>query len=86
MSRASWPLQDAKNSFSTVVAAAEKGKPQLVTKHGRPAVVVVDAQTYERMATREKVNRPSLVDLLLAMPKDDIEFERIDAQLRDVQF
>jgi antitoxin Phd len=86
MSQASWPLQDAKNSFSAVVKAAEKGEPQLVTKHGRPAVVVVEARTYERMAANEKKNRPSFVDLLLAMPKDDGEFERIDAQLRDVEF
>ncbi|MDK9722940.1 MAG: type II toxin-antitoxin system Phd/YefM family antitoxin [Rhodospirillales bacterium] len=86
MSRASWPLQDAKNSFSAVVTAAEKGKPQLVTKHGRPSVMVVDVQTYDRMAANEKKNRPSFVDLLLAMPKDDGEFERIDATLRDVEF
>ncbi|TAN45958.1 MAG: type II toxin-antitoxin system Phd/YefM family antitoxin [Rhodospirillales bacterium] len=86
MSRASWPLQDAKNSLSRLVAAAEKGEPQLVTKHGRPAVVVVEAHAFERMAANEKKNRPSFVDLLLAMPKDDGEFERIDATLRDVEF
>ncbi|CAA6604423.1 Prevent-host-death protein [Rhodospirillaceae bacterium LM-1] len=86
MSRASWPLQDAKNSFSAVVAAAEKGKPQLVTKHGRPAVVVVEAQAFERMAANEKKNRPSFVDLLFAMPKDDGAFERIEANMRDVEF
>jgi len=32
-----WSLQDAKNSFSALVAAAQKGVPQTVTKRGKPA-------------------------------------------------
>jgi hypothetical protein len=30
----SWTLQGAKNQFSRVVAAAERGKPQFVSKRG----------------------------------------------------
>jgi hypothetical protein len=40
MAHRNWSIQDAKNRFSEVVEAAQC-RPQLVTKHGKPAVVVV---------------------------------------------
>jgi prevent-host-death family protein len=43
MRRGTWSVQDAKNRFSEVVEAAHR-TPQMVTKHGKPAVVVVDAK------------------------------------------
>jgi prevent-host-death family protein len=82
---ASWSLQDAKNRFSAVVAAAKR-EPQTVTKHGKPAVVVVDAAEFARLRGLDRVQAPSLPELLLAIPKDDGEFERIDVVLRDVEF
>lgn len=85
MAQRSWSVQDAKNRFSEVVAAARR-EPQMVTKHGKPAVVVVDAEQYERLRQLEKLKAPSFVDHLLAMPKDDGEFERFDLDLRDVDF
>jgi antitoxin Phd len=78
----SWTLQDAKNRFSAVVEAARRGQPQLVTKRGTPAVVVVAAEDYARLRTFEQAARPSFVDHLLAMPCDDERFERIDADPR----
>jgi antitoxin Phd len=66
-----WTLQDAKNKFSEVVERAQAGEPQRVTKRGRPAVVVVDAAEYERLAARKPV--PSLVEVLLNAPKGDFE-------------
>ncbi len=44
-----WPLHDAKNRFSALVEAAQRGQPQLVTKRGAPAVVVVAAEEFERL-------------------------------------
>ena len=44
-----WPLQDAKNRFSAVVNAAMAGIPQQVTRRGKPAVVVLAAEEYERL-------------------------------------
>jgi antitoxin Phd len=35
-----WALQDAKNRFSEVVDRAMEDGPQLVTRHGREAVVM----------------------------------------------
>ena len=36
-----WALQDAKNKFSAVSDAAWRGTPQIVTRHGKPIVVVI---------------------------------------------
>lgn len=72
-----WPLQDAKNRFSAVVDAALAGTPQRVTRRGRPAVVVLAVDEYERLCQLEKTNAPTLAGLLLAIPQDDEEFERL---------
>ncbi|WP_372837307.1 type II toxin-antitoxin system prevent-host-death family antitoxin, partial [Puniceibacterium confluentis] len=42
-------LQDAKNRFSAVVEAALSGRPQEVSRRGKPAVVVVAAEEYARL-------------------------------------
>ena len=44
-----WTLQDAKNKFSAVVRAALAGEPQRVTRRGKPAVVILDVDEYERL-------------------------------------
>ena len=77
-----WSLRDARNRFSAVVEAARGGEPQLVTKRGKPAVVVVAAEDYARLRTLEQAAPPSFVDHLLAMPCDDERFERLDADPR----
>jgi prevent-host-death family protein len=57
-------LREAKASLSAVVDAAEKGHPVMITKHGRPAAVVVSHQEW----TRLKQSVPSFAELLLAVP------------------
>jgi prevent-host-death family protein len=76
----SWQLQDAKNRFSEVVEKALTEGPQRVTRRGKPAVVVIAEAEYE---TLRKPSR-SFVEHLLAAPKVDIEFERMNFKLRDV--
>ena len=63
-----WSLQDAKNKFSAVVKAASQGEPQLVTRRGEPAVVVLAADTYEEMLRRERLSAPGFAQFLLSMP------------------
>lgn len=41
---AEWPLQDAKNKFSSLVNAALAGEPQRVTRRGKPVVAVLAAE------------------------------------------
>ena len=47
--RSRWRLQDAKARFSERVRMAHSDGPQHVTLHGRDAVVVVDADEFNRM-------------------------------------
>ena len=77
-----WQLQDAKNKFSELVNAALAGEPQRVTRRGQPAVVVVATEDYERLCRLEKSDAPSFGELLLEMPQDDQEFERLSAPAR----
>ena len=72
-----WSLQDARQKFSALVSAALAGEPQRVTRRGRPAVVVLAAEEYERLCLIEKANAPPLGELLLKIPQDDGEFERL---------
>lgn len=79
-----WPLHDAKNRFSAVVDAALAGAPQRVTRRGRPAVVVLAAEEYERLIHLEKTQAPTFPDLLLTIPQGGGEFERIRLPSRPV--
>jgi antitoxin Phd len=62
---------------------AAKRAPQTVTKHGKPAVVVVDVVEYERLRRLERARAPSFADVLLSMPQDGGEFSRRDVRMRD---
>lgn len=77
-----WSLQDAKNRFSAVVDAALAGVPQLVTRRGKPAVFVLAVDEYDRLCRLEKANAPTLAELLLAIPQNDQEFERLPLPAR----
>jgi antitoxin Phd len=78
-----WSVQDAKNRFSEVVNAAQRA-PQTVTRHGNPAVVILNAAEFERLQELQRARAPSLTDLLLEMPQDDEEFPRARVADRDV--
>ena len=44
-----WQLQTAKNRLSEVVDLAASRGPQTITRHGKPAAVVLSVQDYERI-------------------------------------
>jgi prevent-host-death family protein len=68
-----WTLQDAKNKFSAVVEAAQRGEPQHVTKRGVDAVVVLSADDYERLTQTQP--KKTFVEHLLSAPKLPEAFE-----------
>ena len=80
-----WSLQDAKNKFSAVVDAAQKGRAQVVTRRGVPTAVVLSIEEFEKLQRFEAAQSPSFIDHLLSMPTDDGEFERMAFQLRDFE-
>ncbi|MDQ7830473.1 MAG: type II toxin-antitoxin system Phd/YefM family antitoxin [Desulfovibrionaceae bacterium] len=83
-----WTLQDAKNKFSEVVNAACAGAPQVVTKRGKPSVVVVSMTDYERFVAQGKSPAPRFTEFLLSMPGGGAEADasREDIALREVEF
>jgi prevent-host-death family protein len=56
-------LRDAKASLSAVVDEAMKGKPAVITRHGKRQAVVLSYEEWERLSTV-----PSFGRLLMAAP------------------
>ena len=79
-----WSLQDAKNRFSAVVDAALRGEPQLVTRRGKPAVVVLSAETYDKLRELQRAEAAPFTELLLSMPQDDEPFGRAPVRPREI--
>ena len=83
---AEWALQDAKNRFSAVVDAALAATPQRVTRRGKPAVVVLAMREFERLCRLQKSEAPSFGELLAAIPRGDVDIERIPLSARALAF
>jgi len=58
-----WPVQDAKARFSEMLEACATHGPQMVTKRGIEAAVLVSAAQWHRLQSSA---RPTLKALLLA--------------------
>ncbi len=58
-----WPVQDAKARFSAMLDACMSDGPQIVTKRGAEAAVLVPVAEWKRLSDGA---RPSLKDVLLA--------------------
>lgn len=63
---ASWQLQDAKARFSEFLDAALKKGPQVVTRRGVEAAVLVPIEEWRRMRS---ASRPNIKELLLSGPR-----------------
>lgn len=64
-------LQEAKQQFSAVAEKAAGGQPQIVTKHGKPFVVIVSVAEWQN--SRPKKRR--LVEMLRSCPVDLTELD-----------
>jgi antitoxin Phd len=74
-------LKDAKAKLSTVVDQAIRGKPSVITRHGKPEAVVLGFADWERLS-----NVPSFGRLLMAAPLDPQDQpERNRAPMRDAK-
>ncbi len=58
----SWPVQDAKSRFSEFLNTALAEGPQIVTRRGVAAAVLLPIEQWRRM---ERMTRPDLKELLL---------------------
>jgi prevent-host-death family protein len=64
-----WPVQDAKARFSELLETCLKQGPQIVTKRGAEAAVLVSVEEWRRL---KEQSRPTLKDLLLS---DEARFD-----------
>lgn len=78
-----WQLQEAKNKFSRVVDDAQRKGPQLITRRGEEAVVVLSVADYKRL----KKQKGGLGDFLLQSPLhgSDLEIKRSRDLGRDIK-
>lgn len=76
-----WPLQDAKSRFSELVDRTLSEGPQLVTRRGADAVVVLAAPDYRRLAGQD-----SLLSTLLHAPRGEpLNVERPTDPIRPIE-
>jgi antitoxin Phd len=72
-------LKDAKAKFSAVVDQATRGKPTVITRHGKPEAVVLGFADWERLS-----RVPSFGKLLMSAPLEPGDLpERDRAAMRD---
>jgi prevent-host-death family protein len=78
-----WTVAEAKNKFSEVIEKARSEGPQTITRHGRSAVVVVDAETWARRTKRE--THGNFADFLRASPLhgSGLEAPRLKGGIRE---
>jgi antitoxin Phd len=77
-----WQLQDAKAHLSELVKKATSGEPQEITLRGKPTVVVLSTQQYEKL----RQPKQKLVNFLKQSPLAgiDINIERDKTSMRDI--
>lgn len=77
-----WQLQDAKAHLSELVKRASSGQPQEITLRGKPAVIVLSAQQYEKLKPKL-----SLVKFLRQSPLVgmDMNIKRDKSTMRDIE-
>jgi prevent-host-death family protein len=75
-----WQLQEAKNKFSEVVDEAIKHGPQIITKRGVEAVIVLSYAEYRKVM----LNQKKLSDFFRESPlvKVDLDLRRDKSGLR----
>ena len=66
-----WQLQDAKSKFSQLVESAMTDEPQIVTKHGYNAVVVLSYKDYEAMLQPKN----SIIEFFRNSPLAEVELD-----------
>jgi prevent-host-death family protein len=78
-----WQLQEAKNRFSEVVDKAAREGPQVVTRRGKPAAIILSPDGYRRLVQpKENLVRFFQRSPLAGM---DLDVERSRETGRDVE-
>ena len=76
-------LKEAKNKFSQIVKQTKQGQPQYVTVHGKPTVVILSIEYYQKLNQPQTYLSEALSMLLL---DEDFDFSRDRDMGRDIDF
>lgn len=82
-----WTMEEAKNDFTAIAEAVYAGKPQYVTNHSHPDLVITTKSRVER--TEQEEDNKRFVEFLLSIPKEEAfieENEERNIPLRDIEF
>ena len=78
-----WTVAGAKARLSEVIERAQSD-PQIITRHGKPSVVIVSAEEW----ARKTVRKGTLAEFLIASPLRsadlDLDLDRVLDQPRDL--
>ncbi len=66
---ATWQLQEAKARFSELIDTATEKGPQIITRRGVKAAVIVPFDEWER---DQAANKPSLLEILQSGPQGEL--------------
>ncbi|MET0606600.1 MAG: type II toxin-antitoxin system Phd/YefM family antitoxin [Beijerinckiaceae bacterium] len=82
-SESQWTVADAKARFSEVIEKATSNGPQVITRNGKRAAVLVSAEEWERKTRR----KGSLVEFFQSAPEGfaDLDLERLRDEPRDTE-
>ncbi len=77
-----WTVAGAKARLSEVIERAQTD-PQIITRHGKPSVVIVSAEEWARKTAR----KGTLAEFLMTSPlrNADLDLERVRDQPRDLE-
>ena len=73
-------LRDAKATLSAVIDRARRGKPSLITRHGRPEAVLLSFEAWQRLS-----RVPSFGRLLMEAPLVSEDLPPRQDGLREVE-
>lgn len=79
-----WQMQQAKAHLAELVKAAREDGPQTLTVHGKPAVVILSAESYQRLTG----NHENLAAFMKRSPLaqvDDLVFDRDYSLTREIE-
>lgn len=82
-SKTSWSVASAKARFSELIDKAKSDGPQMVTRNGKPAAVLVSAEEWEK----KTAPKGTLLEFLRNSPLRgaDLDLSRLTDQPRDIE-
>jgi prevent-host-death family protein len=78
-----WQLQEAKARFSELVDCALAGEPQVVTRRGHPAVVVIPYEDYKQL-NADTMSAWDIFKTAPRMDEEDLPIERDTTVVRPI--